>query len=227
MGCSMKNKWIILIGSFTLVLPLLVVLAVFFIKRIYIFDNPDFWYGYMAYFGTIVLAVVALWQNEIANQTNKRIMNQQLRQKIGYFNLAEVTGEKRNFNKYQDIYVRENPINNSNNTEEYLVIGLKNVGEDIILNPKVVSATINERDSKLLTTITAIYTNETIAFEFKNPKNTDEILNIELVIELKNTGGICYTQSFQIELKRLPVDNPISFMVRCFNTAINFNEDKK
>ena len=168
MGCSMKNKWIILIGSFTLVLPLLVVLAVFFIKRIYIFDNPDFWYGYMAYFGTIVLAVVALWQNEIANQTNKRIMNQQLRQKIGYFNLAEVTGEKRNFNKYQDIYVRENPINNSNNTEEYLVIGLKNVGEDIILNPKVVSATINERDSKLLTTITAIYTNETIAFEFNS-----------------------------------------------------------
>ncbi len=222
----MKNKWIIIIGVLTLILPLPIILAVYLIGNINIFNNPDFWYSYMGYFGTIVLAVVALWQNENANIINKRIMNQQLRQKIGYFNLVETIGERRRINKYKDIRIEEKTTDEQNNTiEENLIIDLKNVGEDIVLNPMVVSAKINGCTAKLTTEITAIYINETIGFSLENPKGKDEILKIDLSIKMQNTAGIYYTQSFNIELKRLPTDDPVTFMVRCFNTAIDFKED--
>ena len=223
----MKNKWIILIGSFTLVLPLIIILVVYLIGNINIFDNPDFWYGYMAYFGTIVLAVVALWQNENANRTNKRIMNHQLRQKIGYFNLVEATGVRRKINKYNDIYVQEKTSEETNDiVEECLVVDLQNVGEDIVLNPKVISTKINGNDVKLLTEITAIYINETIGFQFKNPKSNDDVLKIDFELEMLNTAGVFYVQSFHLEIKRLSTSDPVTFSVRCFNTAISFKEEQ-
>ena len=222
----MKNKWIILIGSFTLVMPLIIILVVYLIGNINIFDNPDFWYGYMAYFGTIVLAVVALWQNENANRTNKRIMNQQLRQKIGYFNLVEATGIRRKINKYNDIYVQEEICEETNSVvDECLVVDLQNIGEDIVLNPKVISTKINGNDVKLLTEITAIYINETIGFQFKNPKSNDDVLKINFELEMQNTAGVFYVQSFHLELKRLSTSDPVTFSVRCFNTAISFKEE--
>ncbi len=80
----MKKKWIYLIGSFALILPLLVIFAVYFILRINIFDNSDFWYGYMAYFGTVALAAVSLWQNENANMINRRLAEMSCKDKIAY-----------------------------------------------------------------------------------------------------------------------------------------------
>lgn len=38
-----------------------------------IFDNPDFWYGYMSYFGTAILGAIAVWQNINAQKTNERL----------------------------------------------------------------------------------------------------------------------------------------------------------
>ena len=221
----MNKKLIFAVGCSTLALPLLVILVVYLISKseINIFDNPEFWYGYMAYLGTIVFAAVALWQNENANQTNKRIMNQQLRQKIGYFNLAENNDEKRIYGKYA-IYMRKGT--EINVVKDVLAISLKNVGEDIILNPKVIAATINNCDAKLSTTITAIYMNEAIWFEFINKQDENDVLVVEFSIEMQNTAGIVYIQSFDIELKKLPTNDPVTFMVRSFNTAINFKEEK-
>lgn len=45
--------------------PLLVVLFVSAVSKHFILDNPDFWYGYMSYTGTVALAGAALWQNYI------------------------------------------------------------------------------------------------------------------------------------------------------------------
>ena len=59
----------------------------------------------MAYVGTVVLAAVPLWQNENANQTNKRMMEQQLHQKIGYFTISQTDGPQRKINKFTDIQV--------------------------------------------------------------------------------------------------------------------------
>lgn len=80
----MKNKWIYLIGSFALILPLLAIFAVYLIYNINIFDNPDFWYGYMAYFGTVSLAIVSLKQNDNANKLNQRIVDMTRKEKIAY-----------------------------------------------------------------------------------------------------------------------------------------------
>lgn len=222
----MKNKWTIIIGVSTLVFPLLVILLVYLICEINIFDNPDFWYGYMAYFGTISLAAVALWQNENANRTNKRIMIQQLRQKIGYFNLMEATGERRKINKYKDVCIQDKNVNKENNAiEEYLIIDLQNVGEDLVLNPKVISSTINGCPAKLITEIPAIYINETIGFHLESSNIKDDVLKVDFRIEMQNTAGIYYTQSFNIELKKLNTDDPVTFIIRRFNTSIEFKED--
>ena len=53
----------------------------------------DFWFGYMGYFGTVVLATVAVWQTNRANiQANKanelseKLLIIELKSKMGYFN---------------------------------------------------------------------------------------------------------------------------------------------
>lgn len=66
----MKKFFIILFSVILLVLPFAVIGTVYCIGGINIFDNPDFWYGYMAYFGTVVLAAVAVWQNRIIKEEN-------------------------------------------------------------------------------------------------------------------------------------------------------------
>ena len=67
-----------------LFLPLIVIGVVYLMKGPFIFDNPDFWYGYMAYFGTVSLAAVALWQNENANLINKRLADMTCKDKLAY-----------------------------------------------------------------------------------------------------------------------------------------------
>ena len=70
-----------------------------------VFDNADFWYGYMAYFGTVALAAVSLWQNENANQANERMIKQQLQQKIGYFTISKADEKTSGIKIFNDIQV--------------------------------------------------------------------------------------------------------------------------
>lgn len=55
-----------------LLLPIVAISILLFTKR-NVFDNPDFWYGYMAYFGTVILGAIAVWQNISAQKTNERL----------------------------------------------------------------------------------------------------------------------------------------------------------
>ena len=80
----MKKSFIVVSAIFFLILPIIAILAIYFIFAINIFDNPDFWYGYMAYFGTVALAAVSLWQNENANMINQRLADMSCKDKIAY-----------------------------------------------------------------------------------------------------------------------------------------------
>ena len=80
----MKKTVLVLLSISALFLPLIVILLVYFIMNINVFDNADFWYGYMAYFGTVVLASVSLWQNENANLINKRLADMTCKDKLAY-----------------------------------------------------------------------------------------------------------------------------------------------
>jgi len=60
----------------------------------------------------------------------------------------------------------------------------------------------------------------------ENPKTEDDVLKVDLIIEMQNTAGISYNQSFNIELKRLPTNTPANYSIRYFNTAIVFTEDQ-
>ena len=80
----MKKSFIVVSAIFFLILPIIAILAIYFIFAINIFDNPDFWYGYMAYFGTVALAAVSLWQNENANLINQRLADMSCKDKIAY-----------------------------------------------------------------------------------------------------------------------------------------------
>lgn len=80
----MKKSLIICLSVLFLLLPLGIILTVYYVLSINIFDNSDFWYGYMAYFGTVALATVSLWQNENANAINKRLAEMSCKDKIAY-----------------------------------------------------------------------------------------------------------------------------------------------
>ncbi|MDM8202284.1 hypothetical protein [Allofournierella massiliensis] len=74
----MKKRYFLAIAIIVAILPIIVISIVYFAWSRNIFDNPDFWYGYMAYFGTACLAMVSLWQNENANSTNKELSEKNL-----------------------------------------------------------------------------------------------------------------------------------------------------
>ena len=63
-------KWLYV---FVLFLPLIVVIPISLLSPYFILDNPEFWYGYMSYFGTVCLAIVAVWQsNDFEDRTERR-----------------------------------------------------------------------------------------------------------------------------------------------------------
>lgn len=64
MNSREKKNWVPIGTVLILVFPFIVLLIVLLTLKINIFDNPEFWYGYMAYFGSVVLAGVALYQSE-------------------------------------------------------------------------------------------------------------------------------------------------------------------
>ena len=68
----MKKSRIVLLTIAMIIMPIIVIVVVWHTLKYNIFDNPDFWYGYMSYFGTIILAAVALWQNHIFKEENDR-----------------------------------------------------------------------------------------------------------------------------------------------------------
>lgn len=70
---DMKKTHFFIIGITILILPIIAIGFVYAFLSKNIFDNPDFWYGYMAYFGTACLAMVSLWQNENANKINEKL----------------------------------------------------------------------------------------------------------------------------------------------------------
>lgn len=80
----MNKTVLVLLSILVLFLPLIVILFVYLIMNINVFDNADFWYGYMAYFGTVALAAVSLRQNENANSINKRLADMSCKDKIAY-----------------------------------------------------------------------------------------------------------------------------------------------
>lgn len=66
-------KWAIPLGTGGVILaPIIVVSIVSGISPYFILDNPDFWYGYMGYVGTVALAGAALWQNHSFRLESRR-----------------------------------------------------------------------------------------------------------------------------------------------------------
>ncbi len=80
----MRKKLTALLSLLFLLLPFIAISIVYFTAKINVFNNPDFWYGYMAYFGTVALAAVSLWQNENANMINQRLADMSCKDKIAY-----------------------------------------------------------------------------------------------------------------------------------------------
>ena len=226
----MKKCHIILITIIMLILPLITVSIIWWIRGNCFFEKPDFWYGYMSFVGTVSLATVALWQNENAALMNKRMMQQQLRQKIGYFSLQENGEEFENISKYSTI-TTGNVINNGkldHSFDNYAFIYLKNVGEDLIII-KSGKARVNNKYVDFPCKIDVVYKGETISFSINITDNIQsEKINFFMEFELENVAGIKYQQTIMIQCVN---DNPIpqktqgTYAINTYNTTISFSED--
>ena len=239
----MKRSSVIILGCIALLLPFMgIIVAWGFLDKI-IIDNAEFWYGYMAYFGTVLLAVVALFQNVCAGEVNNRLIKQQLRQKIGYFELKKVHEQKRvlslnheiiQMNGYQEVKV-ENPTDclgrSDISVSPVVKICLKNVGEDVILNLDILSAKINEKDVIIPCSIKVVYKEEEIWFEIENIQ-IDNVnnLKIELFFQLENIAGIRYRQNIVIDGQKFfdmvkNNEKPSAvYIVKGFESSIDFYE---
>lgn len=225
----MKKTVLVLLSILALFLPLIVILLVYFIMNINVFDNADFWYGYMAYFGTVVLASVSLWQNENANQTNKRMMRQQLQQKVGYFTIGKSDGSQRKINKFIDIQVGQIYDIHGNleeDKEKVLAVSLENVGEDVVFLKKI-TADINDITVNVPCQIGMVFKGESFKVFIDNTENyKSDFLRINIILEMSNSASCNYKQKLYIEGKNNNSTPNGTYTVECFKTNIIFAEDE-
>lgn len=175
----MTKKKIFIIGLVVLILPILGILGTLIIWRRNAFDNPDFWYGYMMYFGTVSLAIVSWLQTIKTEEISNSYIEHQLRQKIGYFTLKENTNQNRAIYIYQKLQMGnymdyKGEVDCSKNN--ILGIWVKNIGEDIILNIYPIIGKINGEKVDIPSTINVIYKNEEICFELDNTQYSGSVV---------------------------------------------------
>lgn len=237
-----RNR-VVIIGVGAVILPFIGILIAWVVFKKSIYDNPDFWYGYMAYLGTVLLATVALYQNVIVHEINESLARQELRKKIGYFELErEVaktdhteSGVITRLNSYCDLRVggfvdchgKDIP------SKQYVLrVRLKNVGEDIICNMKIISERINGEEIVASCSNKVTYKNEIIAFDvdIKNYNQT-EYLDINLDIQMENVAGIKYNQNINVKAKNKLGDGEqnsgaffAEYVVTMFDTSVSFVE---
>lgn len=108
-------QWMYIIVLF---LPLIVAIPISLCSQYFILDNPDFWYGYMSYFGTVCLAIVAVWQSndfeEQAVRREKRLFNLQVYGSCAYFVVADVNVVKGNGKNKLKLHVKFKNVGNGN-----------------------------------------------------------------------------------------------------------------
>lgn len=219
-----KKTIIAILGIIVLILPLLAVVFAYIAFNKEICDNPEFWYGYMAYFGTVLLAIVSLIQNMNANENNDRFMEQQLRQKIGYFELKKETEERKNIDPYQRIHIGDHftALTPPDPNDNVMSIWLNNVGEDIILNVKVLHCTVNKEKVEMTCTINTVYKKEDTAFNIDCTKYLKEkSLNIKFLLQMNNAAGITYTQNICLDIEKGNTESK-TYIVTAFGTDIAF-----
>ena len=184
---KMDKKYIVLL-ILIFVIPLLVSYFVFafngFIPSGDVSKDTwlSFWGGYLTFYGTVFLGIIAIWQNnrakeqaDKANELNEQLMNLEAKSKIGYF---EVCLER---SKY--------PI---------LTIFLRNVGDDFV-NIKSISININNsKDSNITDELNdyTIFIKDEIPIKIPVSVSVKEIKNmpITIVFEMENSRGYDYIQ---------------------------------
>lgn len=221
-----KKIGIICVGVFILLLPFGGMWVAWQQWGKIIYDNPDFWYGYMAYFGTVSLSVVSLVQNVNAKEINDNFMTQQLRQKLGYFDLKEERGSARKFRKYRPLQVGQFlDVSGDDNQskDKNLGIWLVNVGEDLMLNVHPIFSEINDVSVEIPCSINVIYKNEEICFELDNDRCFQaEKLKIEFSVQMENSAGIIYRQHFCIKANKNSKTEQEVYLVTEYDTNNEF-----
>jgi|GEM_PF-4428174 len=197
-----------------LAIPIIAALIgeVFFKKHI--INKPDFWYAYMAYFGTVCLAFVALYQSCKADEMNERMLTYQLRQKIGCLRLGW-QAEKGGF-RYDDAELAQY------NGKDAIWLHFMNVGEDIIIDFAPVYCKINGSDVSVDAEIGIIFKEEGFYFPITLPSNDEQKLIVELDIKLRNTASVEYCQEMRIELKNNGSLVRKAYRIQSFTSEIKF-----
>lgn len=207
---------------FMLVLPLLIILTVKVVLEINIFDNPDFWYAYMAYFGTVVLAGVSCWQNKNANETNNKLMTQQLQQQIGYF-ILERTEDDKDFLPISIGNIRDSQGVMENDKEKFIRIKLQNIGDDIIFLDSI-TGDVNSNEYMVPCKVGTIFKGGKFGILVDNEKNYDcNDLKINIIIRMSNTAGCSYKQRIYIECRK----ESNRYIVDCYRVNIIYDGGRK
>lgn len=219
-----RKTIIAILGIIVLILPLPTIGFAHITFGTKIWDNPEFWYGYMTYFGTVFLAIISLIQNVNANENNDRFMEQQLRQKIGYFELKKETEERKYINPYQRIHIGDHftAFTPPDPNDKMMSIWMHNIGEDIILNLKVLHCCIDKKEVEMTCAINTVYKNEEIAFNIDCTNYLKEkCLNIEFLLQMSNVAGITYTQNIYLDIEKANVKSK-TYIITSFGTDIAF-----
>ena len=159
-------------------------------------DWLAFWGGFLAFFSSFILGAIAIWQNQQASLVNKRLLNLELKSKMGYLKLG-----------YKPDYL--NP-NLEDNEDKYIVlqgksIFVRNVGDDIIKIERLLfwSNIAEDFDSKSIEREIqkTIFSGDTAVLRVPTQRNSEAFeQNVRLIILvfMENSRGYKYKQLLYI-----------------------------
>lgn len=220
-----KNRWLVVWAVLSIMVAL-VIHCLFRTPAPFDFLEARWTAGeILTYISTVSLGLLAMWQNKKSGEENDKILRQQMRQNIGYFEL-ERSEQKIPF--YRDLQIGQchtlnGQLDSSRNNT--LVISLKNVGQDIIIAPHILESHVNGKEYNLSISINMVYKEESIKFEI-SPLPTQpptEELNISLTLGMQNLASVKYFENIEISARHI---GSCTYRIYGFNPKLYFEEDK-
>ena len=149
----------------------------------------DFWFGYMGYFGTVVLASVAVWQTnranmqaDKANELSEKLLKIELKSRMGYF-------DPRGIGQYE-----------GNCWEEVI---LYNVGDDVAMIYEIFFMIKDSRGDERFKeeirdhTKYTVFVNKKVYIPFPLERKIEPTLDsrqVFMIVYIKNSRGYRYKQ---------------------------------
>lgn len=182
-------------------------------------DTLVYYGAVLSFIGTVVLGALAFWQNEKVHDTNKRLLDLEIKSKRGYF-IPKNHVKVKDFPRAQYDHFIEDPG-----------IKLLCYGDDNVLVSSI-SYTLcgrtvqDDKDGELFVPVESEFNEMFVPVKLNKEERALDSVAIEVVLQLKNSKMYHYTQKLYLGFEKNENEDG-AYKLCSFNSAFSDEEKSK